>query len=467
MNLQFFDTYPYRALEPDLQTLVLGARRVDAAVAFVTRPGVAFLHQYLKSRPSGKARLVASVRFPTNLPELANLEDDYPGTVFLHTGFQFPVEDDGDRGQFHSKIVLLEMAGTERCIVVGSHNWTGNALNGLNMEAGMILRCQDSDPIVAQVRQHIQACATAPGTEPFTRQRLKFYQTIQCDLHRRIGPGSTDSEDFPGFEPMEALVMHAEDATGTGIPDPFQIFVPVRDAVTREFFPTRRRVLLYVYPRNSLLGKSPPTAVPVAFEGIVTMANEARADDSAAGRPATCKIDSLDTPMIELLPGNAVPRLAGSLAEVVIRLEGRGQAELPIFHRAKQQPKMRLGVKYEPIDRDGGDHEAMLKRLRHREDDTAGSKALLPLPEYLAPRHLTLEADIKVPGRNLYQSEIEKVLRWFLFNCDLFDESMVPSLTISEPAPATMLSPFVYQVNHFLSKETMARVEKQLRLFRE
>jgi hypothetical protein len=28
--------------------------------------------------------------------------------VFLHTGFQFPVEDGGDRGQFHSKVVLLD-----------------------------------------------------------------------------------------------------------------------------------------------------------------------------------------------------------------------------------------------------------------------------------------------------------------------------------------------------------------------
>ncbi len=61
----------------------------------------------------------------------------------------------------------------------------------------------------------------APGrSEAFSRQRLRFYETIQRDLHRRIGPGGTDSEDFPGFEPMDALVMHAEDATGTGIPRP-------------------------------------------------------------------------------------------------------------------------------------------------------------------------------------------------------------------------------------------------------
>ena len=122
-------------------------------------------------------------------------------------------------------------------------------------------------------------------------------------------------------------------------------------------------------------------------------------NDSAAGRPATCKIESLDRPKIELLPGNAVPNLPGSLAEVVIRLNGRGRTELPIFHAAKQQPKMRLGVEYEPIDRDGDNREAILHRGRHLEANDAGKNTLPPLPAYLAPRHLTLAADIKVPSR--------------------------------------------------------------------
>ncbi len=68
-----------------------GQRTGDAAVAFVTTPGVAVLCQYLKAHPPGPARLVASVRFRTNLTELAHLEEDYPGTVFLHTGFQTPI----------------------------------------------------------------------------------------------------------------------------------------------------------------------------------------------------------------------------------------------------------------------------------------------------------------------------------------------------------------------------------------
>jgi hypothetical protein len=284
-------------------------------------------------------------------------------------------------------------------------------------------------------------------------------------LHRRIGPGGAESEDFPGFEPMDALVMHAEDATGNGIPRPLQVFIPVRDSHTRDFFADGRRVLLYVYPVGSLLGQSCPTASPMAYEGSVTMTNVVR-DASAERRPATCRVNDLSRPRIELLPTGMVPTPAGEISQVVIRFDERGQGELPIFHAAAQHPKMKLGVEYEAIDRDEGDREAKFRHDQCAATDAPGQDAL-PLPEYCAPRHLTLEAEIKVPNRSLYRSEIERILKWFLFNCDLFDESTVPNLTIAEPADAKMLSAFVYQVSYWLSKETMARVEKQLRLFRD
>ena len=50
MQIDFFDGYPYRKLAPDLESLAAGSRRMDAAVAFVTRPGVALLRRYLKTR---------------------------------------------------------------------------------------------------------------------------------------------------------------------------------------------------------------------------------------------------------------------------------------------------------------------------------------------------------------------------------------------------------------------------------
>jgi hypothetical protein len=49
MQVQFCDAYPFRPQEPVLRPLLAAAHRVDAAVAFVTRPGVALLREYLSS----------------------------------------------------------------------------------------------------------------------------------------------------------------------------------------------------------------------------------------------------------------------------------------------------------------------------------------------------------------------------------------------------------------------------------
>ncbi len=60
-----------------------------------------------------------------------------------------------------------------------------------------------------------------------------------------------------------------------------------------------------------------------------------------------------------------------------------GQAELPIFHAAGQ-PKMKLGVEYEAVDRDGPNRQATLKHNRHAEQDRLDDEDLplaqLPFP---------------------------------------------------------------------------------------
>jgi len=460
MQIDFIDPYPYKNLEPDLRSLMLNARKVDAAVAFVTQPGVALLRQYFKSHPPGSARLVASVRFPTDLVELANLEDDYPGTVFLHTGFQRPVEKNADRGQFHSKVVLLELGGADVCIILGSHNWTGNALHGHNMEAGVILRCQETDPVVAQVRKHIEACAQR--SEPFLSKRLRFYRAVQRDLHREVGPGGQESEDFPGFEPSEALVIHAEDCTPNGLPSPVQLFIPVRDGHTGQLFAESPRVLLYVYPPGSLIGEAPPTASPVEHEGTVTMQNVVP-DAPVTARAANCRIENLEAPRIELLPAGTVPVPSGETYQVVIRFDPKGSRDLPVFHATNQHPKIRLGVDYQAVDRDEGDEHAQHSR-EHREEPSPDA-AQAPLPEYRAPHHLTVRSLLRIPSQDLYRSDILRLLTYVLMGTDSFDESTVPDLELATPATSRVLNRYVYRVNYRLSEETTARIEKQLRLF--
>jgi HKD family nuclease len=176
MQIELFDGLPHAELAPRMRSLLAVAQRIDAAIAFVTRRGTAVLRELLEQTNPPRVRLVASVRFPTNLDELQRLEHRLPGHVWIHTGYQEPLEERADRGQFHSKIVLAELDGDERIIVVGSHNWTENALCGHNLEAGVILRCHEQDDVVQKARQHIEACIAE--SQPFDPNEMRFYQTV-------------------------------------------------------------------------------------------------------------------------------------------------------------------------------------------------------------------------------------------------------------------------------------------------
>ena len=150
------------------------------------------------------------------------------------------------------------------------------------------------DPIVREVREHIEGCVGR--SEPFSPKRLRFYQAVQRDLEKGTGPGGQENEDFPGFQEEAALVIHAEDTTSDGLPSPMRLFIPIQDPAARPMFAetprARLRVLLYVYPAGTLLGKQTPTAAPAEFEGSVTMQNDVP-DAAVTARPSNCQIGDL------------------------------------------------------------------------------------------------------------------------------------------------------------------------------
>jgi len=456
MQVDFFAPYPYERLQPSLAELLRDARRVEAAVAFVTKPGAAILRKFLRSCGAGNARLVASVRFPTDLTALANLEDDFPGTVFLHTGFKTPCEEGAERGQFHSKLVLIEHDGDERHIMIGSHNWTQNALQGWNLEAGLVIKCRKDDGIVGKVRQHIDACARR--SEPFDRTQLRFYQTIQYDLHVR--PGPRRNEHFPGFEQEEALVIHAEDGTAGGLPDPIQLYLRLPDRETADFFPNNRQVILFAYPVGSLIGCEPPKATPTAYRGTVTMVNS-RTDAPVRERSANCVLTDLDKPRIDELPGGPLPTGIEPI-QAIVRLERAERGELPVFH-CGSRPTVGLKVDYREVDRDAGQAD----RVDHPRPEKVAHSAEEPeaLPPYLAPAELIAECSINLPGPDLYREPIEQLLNYILIGTDFAGQSVRPEVRFKDPAKKNTLNRHIYAVTHYLTEETMAQARRQLRLF--
>ena len=109
------------------------ARRVDAAVAFVTRAGVDLAHREIDTSRCDVC-IVTSVRWPTDIRAVAELAIRWPNAVWIHLAGDSPHEKFGDKYQMHSKAIAIEGQG-EFTGFVGSHNWTFAALDGLNLEA--------------------------------------------------------------------------------------------------------------------------------------------------------------------------------------------------------------------------------------------------------------------------------------------------------------------------------------------
>src|SRR5205823_4052177 len=137
-----------------------------------------------------------------------------------------------------------------------------------------------------EVRQHIEHCIRRG--EPFDRQRLRYYRTAQRELH--TGPPPAQSEDFPGFTELAALVIHAEiGEPNPTLPDPMRLYLPVREPVPREFFSNQQQVWLFLYPPGTLLGRDRPATVPNLLIGRVVM-NNAATDAPVNERAASCQL---------------------------------------------------------------------------------------------------------------------------------------------------------------------------------
>ncbi len=158
------------------------ATRVDAAIAFITAAGADFAHRAIDTSHTD-LRLVTSVRWPTDIRAVAALATRWPGAVWIHLGGYAPQEKGGDRYQMHSKALAVTGPGPWFTGFVGSANWTFTALEGVNLEATVEVRCDADDRFAADLRAHVDACVAE--SDPFDPSQVDAYLAIQRALHAR------------------------------------------------------------------------------------------------------------------------------------------------------------------------------------------------------------------------------------------------------------------------------------------
>lgn len=128
---------------------------------FATPAGVEELAPALMARPSSLSSLVVGAATYPGFQALDALLDAGipPDRLFVHLGHT--ALSGGHKNPFHryhpmlhSKVYYMELPSMEACALIGSHNMTSFALNGLNGEAGVLLEGTRDLPEFVAVRAH-------------------------------------------------------------------------------------------------------------------------------------------------------------------------------------------------------------------------------------------------------------------------------------------------------------------------
>ncbi len=405
MQIELLNPIPQTPLHPALKGIFRNASRVQLAVAFLTGPGAATFRDLVPAGPAGDAsRVVASIRWPTSLPALGKLSAEMPRGVYLHRGLFLPEETNHDRPLMHSKVVYVEHAGSaEVDILVGSHNWTGQALAGNNLEATVHVRCQAGEPFAADVRRHLDGCFA--GSELFDRGRMEDYLAIQAALHGGPPRGDTDGA---GFVKESVVVIHAEEEPGLteGLRE-LDLYLPIRNTTDDGLFGKDQLVHLYVYERGRLFTRHDPSQSPALYTGQVEMSN--RPTDPAP-RTANCTISNFDRPELGAWTGPIppAPELDRQLV-AVMRPERRGR--ILFYHGGGGEPRFRRVVAGRPLTADeagrlgegtavGGREPAQADA--YTEESIEGGEFVFEVPA-----DPEVHCVISLPSRGLYPADAE------------------------------------------------------------
>jgi hypothetical protein len=142
INVSFVTTEPRGDVRPLLDDVLESGRdRIMIASAFCTNIGVKVIRRHLTRLKLPGSCLVVSAEFPTN----------------THSGGKLPKEISGGDWLMHSKVYYAENGATCQ-MLVGSHNLTGYAIEGVNFEAGLLIAGHPAEQPFVDARRHIEAC---------------------------------------------------------------------------------------------------------------------------------------------------------------------------------------------------------------------------------------------------------------------------------------------------------------------
>ena len=308
----------------------------------------------------------------------------------------------GDRYQMHSKALAVTGPGSWFTGFVGSANWTFTALEGVNLEATVEVRCDADDRFAADLRAHVDACIAE--SDPFDPSQVDAYLAIQRAL-MPAGPRDPDDEDLDDFDRFPAVVIARG---GSGGPGRASGSAPLRRAGRRNL----RRV--HLRPPRGALSLSGGSAVWTgAADGRAELfrrryhagehqgrraraGEEGRLRDPRPGRAADPERRGVSGRPVRVARGGDAPREQGPPRAV------------RLSHGNGQKPSVRDRIQFdrEPIAGLPGLDRAAARRYLHAPRFDRDEQLLR-----MTPVGIRREVTVSVPSPELYPEHPEIVLK--------------------------------------------------------
>jgi hypothetical protein len=251
MDIAFFPgpSDPHGPVRNTLDDLLSkGTTRIMVACAFCSGAGVVIMRRHLDRLRARGSCMVISADAPTDIEAVNDLARQAPGAVWLHETGKLPREKGVGSALMHSKVFYSE-AGDDCWLWVGSHNLTGRATTGANLEAALLLSGHPSDAPFQAARQHIEACRA------------------------EASPCPVEPPPVPDGDSVDVVVIHAETHALPGDPVPWHVRLGLQLAEFDWSLRPPATVRLYLYRPGELVRGWQRASPCASYGGTLTGLN--------------------------------------------------------------------------------------------------------------------------------------------------------------------------------------------------
>ena len=377
MDVQFLSGNPRTKFRRVLDRILCnGVDQVAIACAYCTAAGVKLLLPHFKNLANVDSFLIVSATPPTDYVALGQLFAKIPRNLFVHWGALAPVEKKAGAALMHSK-VFYARSGDECWLLTGSINLTGNATQGGNCEAGVLLHGAATEKPFVDAITHLYACrAEATEYDPTT-----------------IPTGIVQTAD--------TVVIHAESASlPLHEPLPIKVHLSLNSSQFDSLLVTPADVRLFVYPRGAL-GYGWQRAVPAAaYAGQLTGQNLTARNPIVKGAGASAEWSDASLEIVEshglLRLGKIAPLGAGVTTQAFITLNAESDPSESLFSD-------RIKFDFEPIAGESRPADIDPDMMQFFSRTKGGSEGLEHVPS-LGRRQV-----INAPTDELRERDLERI----------------------------------------------------------